>query len=113
MQAHVLHLSCIGRDALVQDWEVGASSALVTAYRVFDTENGYGVAYQSVVLDVQTQKYECVVVPTRVADGIGMEVEAIERMRTYAQWERDDAKERYEEQGVTVLCGVVIDEVKA
>ena len=107
MQTHVLNLSCIGRDALVQDWEMGAATAMVTAYRVFETENGYGVAYQSVTLDMQTQKYERVVVPTRIADGLVTEADAVTRMRFYAEWERDDVKERYEQQGVTVVCGVV------
>ncbi len=112
MSAHVLNLSCIGRDALVQDWGMGTATAEIVAYRVFETENGYGVAYQAGVLDLQTQRYTCDVVPTQLTDGSMVEAEAIERMRWYAQWERDERKEGYEQQEIAVLCGVVKDEVR-
>ena len=46
MSQRTLNFFCTGRDALVHDWEIGAETAMVFAYRVFNTENGYGVAGQ-------------------------------------------------------------------
>lgn len=113
MSQRMLNLSCIGRDALVRSQMVGEAWAMVTAYRVFETENGYGVAYQGVKLDVQTDQYERTVVPTRLADGFGTHTEAVTRMREYAQWEVELIKELSLNEGVEVLEAVVVsDEVQ-
>ena len=42
MSQRTLNVSYVGRDALLRDWELGAATAMVFAYRVFDTENGMG-----------------------------------------------------------------------
>ena len=112
MQAHVLNLSYVDRDALLQDWERGAATAMVFAYRVFDTENGYGVAGQSVCLDLAMQEYTLVERPMRMIDGIETLAVAVEWMRRYArlQWIQMSYEYRVH-QGITVFEGLVEDEV--
>jgi len=77
---------------------------------VFETENGYGVVGQSVKLDVQTQRYERTVVPVRLVDGLGTYAEAVAWMRRYAQWEMEQLKALYQDEGVEVLEAAVVSD---
>lgn len=110
MVQQTLNLSCIGRDALVRDWLFGELWATVTAYRVFETENGYGVAGQSVKLDLQTQHYEREVAPVRLVDGLESFADAVAWMRRYAQWYMDMLKELYHDEGIEVLEAAVVSD---
>ena len=109
---HTLNLSCTGRDALIQDWEMGAETAMVFAYRVFETENGFGVAGQTVCLDLATQEYTIVERPMRMIDGIETLMAAVKWMRQDAcvKWTLMSYEYR-RQQGITVFEGLVEDEV--
>ncbi len=112
MQQRTLNLSRTGRDALIRDWAIGDATATVLAYRVFDTENGYGVAGQSVCLDLATQHYTILIRPTQLIDGIETLAGAVEWMRTYALRQWMDLSYEYRcGQGITVFEGMVDDEV--
>ena len=113
MQPRTLNVSYVGRDALLRDWELGAATAMVFAYRVFDTESGYGVAGQSVCLDLATQEYAIVERPMRMIDGIETLAAAVEWMRTHVrlQWIQMSYEYRCG-QGITVFEGLVEDEVE-
>lgn len=112
MLQRTLNLSCTGRDALIQDWEIGAETAMVFAYRVFDTENGYGVAGQTVCLDLATQEYTIVERPMRMIDGIETLAAAAEWMRKYVRYKWIEMSYEYRRrQGITVFEGLVEDEV--
>lgn len=111
MTPRTLNLSYTGRDALLQDWELGAATAMVFAYRVFETENGYGVAGQSVCLDRETQAYTIVESPMRMIDGIDTEAAAVEWMRSYACGKWTEMSYEYRRrQGIVVFEGLVEDE---
>ena len=113
MSQRTLNVSSVGRDALLRDWEFGAATAMVFAYRVFDTENGYGVAGQSVCLDLATQEYTVVERPMRMIDGLETLAVAVEWMRTHVRLEWIQMSYEYRcEQGVTVFEGLVEDEVE-
>ena len=112
MPQRTLNLSCTGRDALIQDWEIGSETAMVFAYRVFDTENGYGVAGQTVCLDLATQKYTIVERPMRMIDGIETLAAAVKWMRTHACLKWTEMSYEYRRhQGIVVFEGLVEDEV--
>ncbi len=112
MPQRTLNCSCTGRDALIQDWEIGAETAMVFAYRVFDTENGYGVAGQSVCLDLATQEYTIVERPMKMMDGIATLVAAVEWMRKDVRYKWIEMSYEYRRcQGIVVFEGLVEDEV--
>ena len=112
MSQRTLNCSCTGRDALIQDWEIGAETAMVFAYRVFDTENGFGVAGQSVCLDLATQEYTIVERPMRMIDGVDTLAGAVEWMRQYVHLKYIEMSYEYRRgQGIVVFEGLVEDEV--
>ncbi len=112
MPQRTLNLSCTGRDALLQDWELAAATAMVFAYRVFETENGYGVAGQSVCLDLATQEYMIVERPMRMIDGIDTLAGAVDWMRKYVRYKWIEMSYEYRRrQGIVVFEGLVEDEV--
>ncbi len=112
MPQRTLNCSCTVRDALIQDWEIGAETAMVFAFRVFDTENGYGVAGQSVCLDLATQEYMIVERPMRMIDGIATLAGAVEWMRQYVRLKWKEMSYEYRRgQGIVVFEGLVEDEV--
>jgi len=112
MSQRTLNCSCIGRDALIQDWEIGAETAMVFSYRVFDTENGFGVAGQTVCLDLVTQEYTIIERPMRIIDGLETLMAAVKWMRQEAcvKWTLMSYEYR-RHQGITVFEGLVEDEV--
>ena len=112
MSQRTLNCSCTGRDALIQDWKIGAETSLVFAYRVFDTENGYGVAGQTVCLDLTTQEYTIVERPMRMIDGILTLAQAVEWMRQTVRLKFIEMSYEYRRnQGIVVFEGLVEDEV--
>ena len=112
MPQRTLNVSYVGRDALLRDWELGAATAMVFAYRVFDTENGYGVAGQSVCLDLTTQEYTIVERPMRMIDGLETFTIAVEWMRRNARLKLIEMSYEYRcRQGITVFEGIAEDEV--
>ena len=113
MSQRMLNLSYTGRDALLQDWELGAATSMVFAYRVFDTDNGYGVAGQSVCFNLAAQEYTQVEEPMRMIDGIETEAAAVKWMRTHACLKWTEMSYEYRcHQGIVVFEGFAEDEVK-
>jgi hypothetical protein len=84
---------------------------MIYAYRVFNTENGYGVAGQMVCLDLATLGYSILVRPTRLIDGLETLVAAVEWMRTYARSQWCDISSEYRSQEIVVLEGHTEDEM--
>ena len=114
MLQRTLNVSYVGRDALLRDWELGAATAMVFAYRVFDTENGYGVAGQSVCLDLATQEYTTVERPMRMIDGLETLAVAVEWMRRCARLKLTEMSYEYRcRQGIVVFEGIAEDEEEA
>lgn len=112
MTPRTLNLSYTGRDALLQDWEIGATTAMVFAYRVFEIENGYGVAGQVVCLDRETQAYSIVERPMRMMDGLETEAAAVAWMRRYAIGKWTEMSYEYRRhQGIVVYEGLAEDGV--
>jgi len=98
-----VNLTFVGRDALLVSWREDEALVRVYAYRVFETQAGFGVAGQTVDRDRHTDTLTQAVPPTQLHDGFVSEGLALDWMQQRANEKLSHLVETFQVQGETVL----------
>ena len=109
MLRRFLNLSCTGRDVVLSSQREDDAQVRVFAYRVFDTDVGFGVAGQTVDRDKVTEVVTQVDAPYQLRDGFASLAEAIQWMRQRANETLPDLIDSYQVQGEVVYVVKVED----
>ena len=110
MLQRFLNMSCTGRDVVVSSQREDDVVVRVYAYRVFNTNAGFGVAGQTVDRDKVTERVTQVDAPYQLCDGFASEAAAVEWMRQRANETLPELIDSYQAQGEVVYVAKVEDE---